>query len=168
MATHSSVLAWRIPGMAEPGGLPSVGSHRVRHDWSDLAAAAHKKIINIGKHLENLELFHNAGGNAKWCSYNGKAVWRVLKKLKNKTAERSINSTSIYPKELKSQSQRNINTPIFTAALFTVVTVWKQSMNKCALTDEWIKKVWYAHTMEYYLGKKFCNMRQHGWTLRTW
>ena len=39
-ATHSSVLARRIPGMAEPGGLPSMGSHRVRHDWSDLAAAA--------------------------------------------------------------------------------------------------------------------------------
>ena len=32
MATHSSVLAWRIPGMGEPGGLLSVGSHRVRHD----------------------------------------------------------------------------------------------------------------------------------------
>ena len=40
MATHSGVLAWRIPGMAEPGGLPSMGSHRVGHDWSDLAAAA--------------------------------------------------------------------------------------------------------------------------------
>ena len=40
MATHSSVLAWRIPGMGEPGGLPSMGSHRVRDDWSDLAAAA--------------------------------------------------------------------------------------------------------------------------------
>ena len=40
MATHSSVLAWRIPGTGEPGGLPSVESHRVRHDWSDLAAAA--------------------------------------------------------------------------------------------------------------------------------
>jgi len=40
MATHSSVLAWRIPGMAEPGGLPSMGSHRVGHDLSDLAAAA--------------------------------------------------------------------------------------------------------------------------------
>ena len=39
MATHSSVLTWRIPGMGEPGGLPSLGSHRVRHDWSDLAAA---------------------------------------------------------------------------------------------------------------------------------
>ena len=40
MATHSSVFAWRIPGTGEPGGLPSMGSHRVRHDWSDLAAAA--------------------------------------------------------------------------------------------------------------------------------
>ena len=40
MATHSSVLAWRIPGMGEPGGLPSMGSHRVRNNWSDLAAAA--------------------------------------------------------------------------------------------------------------------------------
>ena len=39
MVTHFSVLAWRIPGTAEPGGLPSLGSHRVGHDWSDLAAA---------------------------------------------------------------------------------------------------------------------------------
>ena len=40
MATHSGVLAWRIPGTGEPGGLPSMGSHRVGHDWSDLAAVA--------------------------------------------------------------------------------------------------------------------------------
>ena len=40
MATHSSVLAWRIPGTGESGGLPSMGSHRVGHDWSDLAATA--------------------------------------------------------------------------------------------------------------------------------
>ena len=40
MATHSSVLAWRIPGTGEPGWLLSMGSHRVGHDWSDLAAAA--------------------------------------------------------------------------------------------------------------------------------
>ena len=40
MAPHSSTLAWRIPGMGEPGGLPSMGSPRVGHDWSDLAAAA--------------------------------------------------------------------------------------------------------------------------------
>ena len=40
MATHSSVLAWRIPGTAQPSGLPSMGSHRVGPDWRDLAAAA--------------------------------------------------------------------------------------------------------------------------------
>ena len=39
MATHSIVLAWRIPGMGEPGGLLSMGSHRVGHDWGDLAVA---------------------------------------------------------------------------------------------------------------------------------
>ena len=38
MATHSSVLTWRTPGTGEPGGLPSLGSHRVGHDWSDLAS----------------------------------------------------------------------------------------------------------------------------------
>ena len=40
MATHSSVLAWSIPGTEEPGGLPSMGLHSVGHDWSNLAAAA--------------------------------------------------------------------------------------------------------------------------------
>ena len=47
MATHSRVLAWRIPGTAEPGGLPSMGSQRVRHDSSDLAAAAHLKLSHM-------------------------------------------------------------------------------------------------------------------------
>ena len=48
MATHSNILAWRIPGTGEPGGLPSMGSHRVGHDWSDLAAAA------VTPHVKNL------------------------------------------------------------------------------------------------------------------
>jgi len=43
MATHSSVLAWRIPGTEEPGGLPSIGSLRVRHNWSDLAGGEREK-----------------------------------------------------------------------------------------------------------------------------
>ena len=43
MATHSSVLAWRIPGTGGPGGLPSMGSHGVRHDWSDLEAYRGRK-----------------------------------------------------------------------------------------------------------------------------
>ena len=47
MATHSSILAWRIPGTAEPGGLLSMGLHRVRHDWSDLAAAAAAPLVDF-------------------------------------------------------------------------------------------------------------------------
>ena len=49
MATHSSILAWRIPGTEKPGGLPSMGSHRVGHGWSDLpaAAAAYRPIRNV-------------------------------------------------------------------------------------------------------------------------
>ena len=53
MATHSSVLVWRIPGMEEPGGLPSMGSHRVGHDWSDLAAAAATYSLILSSHREN-------------------------------------------------------------------------------------------------------------------
>ena len=48
MATHSSILAWRIPGTEEPGGLPSMGSHRIGHNWSDLAAAAEYIMRNAG------------------------------------------------------------------------------------------------------------------------
>ena len=61
MATHSSVLAWRIPGRGEPGGLPSMGSHRVGHDWNDLAAAAaagtyrHMYLINMTWELISLQ-----------------------------------------------------------------------------------------------------------------
>ena len=46
MATHSSVLAWRIPGTGEPGGLPSMGSHRVGHNLSDLAAVAAGLLVH--------------------------------------------------------------------------------------------------------------------------
>ena len=47
MATHSSVLAWRIPGTGEPGGLPSMGSHRVGHDWSDIAWVLEKNTRGV-------------------------------------------------------------------------------------------------------------------------
>ena len=47
MATHSSVLAWRIPETGEPGGLPSMGSHRVGHDWSDLVVVVAFYLFGI-------------------------------------------------------------------------------------------------------------------------
>ena len=55
MATHSSVLTWRIPGTGEPGGLLSMRSHRVGHDWSDLAAAEYdyNKYLHRNKNNKN-------------------------------------------------------------------------------------------------------------------
>ena len=50
MATHYIVLAWRVPGTGKPGGLPSVGSHRVGHNWSDLEAAGREK--DLGANLD--------------------------------------------------------------------------------------------------------------------
>ena len=63
MATHSSVLAWRIPGTGEPGGLPSMGLHRVGHDSSNLAAAAAAVLVQLRatacKYLVCLSLLHS-------------------------------------------------------------------------------------------------------------
>ena len=61
MATHSSVLAWRIPGTGKPGRLPSMGSHRVGHDWSDLVAACTYHILFISSSLDTLGLFPSFG-----------------------------------------------------------------------------------------------------------
>ena len=100
MATHSSVVAWRIPGTGEPGRLPSVGSHRVGHDWSDLAAAvaAHIfkpgseqiKIVVLGKINLQVEGYWKANNlevqdGHKATAYLGKAtllgvgveIWRI-------------------------------------------------------------------------------------------
>ena len=57
MATHYSILAWRIPWTEEPGGLPSMGLHRVGHDWSNLAAAAAAVCSKLMTHLE-IEIAH--------------------------------------------------------------------------------------------------------------
>ena len=55
MATHSSILAWRIPGTEELGGLPSMGSHRVGHDWRDLAAAVASVHILLKSSLKDFD-----------------------------------------------------------------------------------------------------------------
>ena len=56
MATHSSVLAWRIPGTGEPGGLPSMGSHRVGHNWNDSAVAADFVLVRLGDSLTHCSI----------------------------------------------------------------------------------------------------------------
>ena len=60
MATHSSILAWRVPGTGKPGGLQSMGSHRVGREWSDLAAAvaAEGMQFNLGTAYESQSDLH--------------------------------------------------------------------------------------------------------------
>ena len=76
MATHSSILAWRIPGTGEPVGLPSMGSHRVGHDWSNLAAAANYGGGKERKlHLSMKKAEHRRiGAFELWC-------WRRLLRI---------------------------------------------------------------------------------------
>ena len=76
MATHSSVLAWRIPRTGKPGGLPSMGSHRVGHNRSDLAAAAAATTISgegNGNLLQCSCLENPRDGGARWAAVYGVA-----------------------------------------------------------------------------------------------
>ena len=76
-----------------------------------------------------------------------RTVWRFLKKLKIELLYNpAIPLLGIYPE--KNMVQKDTCSPMFITALFTVAKTWKQP--KCPLTDEWIKKMWYIYTMEYY------------------
>ena len=79
-----------------------------------------------------------------------KMAWRFIKKLGIKPPyDPAIPLLGIYPEETK--TEKDTCTPMFTAALFTIFTIartWKQP--RCQSTDEWIKKLWYIYTMEYY------------------
>ena len=78
-----------------------------------------------------------------------KAVWRFLKKLKIEISfDPGIPLLGIYPKNSAAQFEKDRCTPMFISALFTIAKKWKQP--KCPLVDEWIKKMWYIYTMEYY------------------
>ena len=79
MAPHSSTLAWKISWAEEPGGLQSMGSPRVGHDWSDLAAAAAGSCV-VPDHLVRLSLFDGKGGDDEWdrgsfAKFSGRRRW---------------------------------------------------------------------------------------------
>ena len=84
MAPHSRTLAWRIPGTGEPGGLPSMGSHRVRHDWSDLAAAC---IIWLCRVFTAAQTFSRVVENG---GYSLVAVRRLLTVVASLVAEHRL------------------------------------------------------------------------------
>ena len=73
--------------------------------------------------------------------------WRFTKKLNTElTYDPAVPPLGIYPE--KTVTQKDTCTPLFIAALFTIARTRKQP--RCPLTDEWIKKMWYIYTMEYY------------------
>ena len=77
MATHSSVHAWRIPGTGEPGGLPSMGLHRVGHDWNDLAAAVAAAAAAAEDQKSWLLSFQMLGKNSKRTLFIEWLVWHL-------------------------------------------------------------------------------------------
>ena len=78
-----------------------------------------------------------------------KTVWRFLKKLGIKPPyDPAIPLLGVYPEEIK--VEKDTCNPMFIAARFTIARTWKQP--RCPLTDEWINKLWYIHSMEYYSG----------------
>ena len=115
MATHSSVLAWKIPGTEEPGGLPSMGSHRVGHDWCDLAAAAaggdlcgDREVLyldcgggctNLHKWWNDIELYtHIVPMSVSWfwyCMWDSKH-WALHKKQSLEETGQKELGTSLY------------------------------------------------------------------------
>ena len=95
--------------------------------------------------------------NSKLIQPLWKIVWRFLKKLEIELpCEPAIQVLGIYPE--KTIIQKDTWTPMFTAALFTIARTWKQP--KCPSTEEWIKKMWYIYTMEYYSAIKW---NEIGW-----
>ena len=91
-----------------------------------------------------------------------RTIWRFLKKLKIESPyDPAILLLGIYPE--KTVIQKDTCTRMFIAALFTIAKTWKQS--KCPLTEEWIKKMWYIYTMEYYSAIK---RNEIGLFVETW
>ena len=111
MATHSSVLAWTVPGMGEPGGLPSLESHRVGYDWSDLAAPA----------AEQLKLKVSLPGSATW-------GWREHTMQTQKTLSGLHRGTPLTLKRLRSSLRRRRKRRSWMSP-----SGWSRIINSCCL-----------------------------------
>ena len=94
-----------------------------------------------------------------------KTVWRFLEKLKiDLPSDPAIVLLGIYPRDTGVLMHRGTCTPMFIAALSAIAKLWKEP--KCPSTDEWIKKMWFMYTMEYYLAMRkneIWPLQQHGW-----
>ena len=105
-------------------------------------------------------------GYVQWHTHFGKLLVSKNKKLNIALIWLSIPLPHMYPRETKSYVHPNRCTQTFTAVLFLRVKRWKQP--KCLLTDEWINKMWYIHTMDYYSAIKRNEVLFHTITWMNW
>ena len=104
---------------------------------------------SVGEDVEKRKPLCTVDGIVKLYSHCGKEYDVSSEKLKIILPyDPTIPLLDIYPKELEAESQRDICTPMFIAALFTIGKMWKQS--HCPSMDEWMNKMWYIRAMEYY------------------
>ena len=129
MATHSSVLAWRIPGTAEPGGLPSVGSHRVGHDWSDLTAAAWRPTRPFRTSTQKRCPFHYRGLECK--SRKSRNTWSKRQIWPWSTERSRAKANRVLPREHTGHSKHALPTTQ-EKTLHMDITRWS------ALKSDWL------------------------------
>ena len=141
MATHSSVLAWRIPGTGEPGGLPSMGSHRAGHDWSDLAAAAPylwDKYLKAGTPVQRINACVIFMDTAKFPSTG---IRQICKKFPPATHEKACFSTA-WPTEYVGK-----HSAVYPSAGWEIVNQWALIsifllVGKVENPFRWVRLIW--------------------------
>ena len=182
MAAHSSILVWGIPGTEEPGGLLSMGLHKVRHNWSDLAAAA--AVLNLWPTSETYREHHSdifslvSSYTLLPCfKYRFLLIYHMhiekctqhrctmifLQKEQSFLSSTHFNKKARYPKETKSLFQKGSCTCMMIAALLGIGKTWKEP--KCPSDAECTKKMWCVCTIENYPAIKkgeSCHLPQHG------
>ena len=142
MATHSSVLAWRIPGTGEPGGLPSMGSHRVGHDWSDLVVVVwvYQDELYFQLDLEDVKVGRKSGDHSRGeAPHNelrhSKVNWFAQVHVSNSDAVRVRASISCFP-------INNLSTQIENYK-YHIIPMWASLMvqtvkNPPAMRETWV------------------------------
>ena len=111
-----------------------------------MAIVKKSQTVNAGEGVEKREHSCTVGGNVNWYSLCGRQYGDSFKTRNKTTIWPAIPLLGIYPEE--TEIERDTCIPLFITALFTITRTWKQP--RCPLTDEWIKKLWYIYTMEYY------------------
>ena len=118
----------------------------ITSQWSEWPSSKSLQTINAGEDVKKRERFCTVGGNVNWYSHYGRWYGDSLTLGIKPPYDPAISLLGIYPEETK--IERDTCIPLFIAALFTIAQTWKQP--RCPSTDEWVKKLWYIYTMEYY------------------